>query len=128
MDNTSYMRFGQVFVFLSSLFGSTPSGSYCGSKTILGETIGAVVDFNDSQFLDFTISGDIALDCPNEAYSLSGSNIVLRDIGVAGDCAHDALADNKITLNHITYDAAANTIDVSVKYSVIQVSIPLTVC
>ncbi len=122
------MRFGQFFVLISSLFGSTPSGSYCGSKTILGETISAVVDFHDTQFLDFTISGDIALDCPNEAYFLSGSDIVLRDIGVAGDCAHDALADNKIILQHITYDSASNTIDVAVKYSVMQLSIPLTVC
>lgn len=122
------MHFGQFFVILSSLFGTSPSGSYCGSKTVLGETIGAIVSFHDAQFLDFTISGDIALDCPNEAYSLSGSDIVLRDIGVAGDCAHDALADNKITLNHITYDSASNTIDVAVKYSIMQLSIPLSVC
>ena len=122
------MHFGQFFVILSSLFGTSPSGSYCGSKTVLGETIGAIVSFHDARFLDFTISGDIALDCPNEAYSLSGSDIVLRDIGVAGDCAHDALADNKITLNHITYDSASNTIDVAVKYSIMQLSIPLSVC
>jgi hypothetical protein len=122
------MRIGYFLTFLSSLFGGVPSGSYCGSKTILGETIGAVVNFQDAQFLDFAISGDFALDCHNEAYSQSGADILLRDIGVSGDCAHDALSENKITLQHITYDSASNTIDVSVKYSVLKLSIPLTVC
>ena len=122
------MRFGYFITFLSSLFGGVPSGSYCGSKTVLGETIGAVVHFQDTQFLDFAISGDFVLDCHDEVYYQSSVDIVLRDIGADGDCAHDALADHKITLQHITYDSASNTIDVAVKYSVMQLSIPLSVC
>lgn len=54
--------------------------------------------------------------------------MVLRDIGVAGDCTHDALAENKITLDAIAYDSTANSLDVAVKYSVAKIDIKLTPC
>jgi hypothetical protein len=123
------MHFGNIFSFVSFLFGATqPSGSYCGSKSVLGETVSAVVSFQDTQSLDLAISGDFVLDCRDEIYSISGSEIILRDIGLDGDCVHDALSDNQITLQHITYDGAANTIGVSVSYSRLQLNIPLSVC
>ena len=123
------MHFGNIFALISFLFGATqPSGSYCGSKSVLGETVSAVVSFQDTQILDFAISGDFVLDCRDESYSVSGSKIILRDIDLDGDCVHDAMTDNQITLKDITYDGSANSINVAVGYSRLQLNIPLTVC
>ena len=119
------MRF---FTILASLFLSSnqiPSGGYVGSKTLFGETISAVVNLKDSSSLDFSISGDFALDCKDESYSIVGNTIVLDDLGLVGDCAHDALMDNQITLKEIVYDDALNQITVSVKYSIANVDIVL---
>jgi hypothetical protein len=119
--------FGLVKFIYGLLFASTvPSGFYSGSKTLFGETINAVVNLKTATTLDFGISGDISLDCKDELYTVSGSSIQMTNIGVAGDCAHDALTDNKITLKSIVYDSAADTITVSVKYSIANVDILLT--
>jgi hypothetical protein len=108
--------------------GQSPTGKYCGSKTLFGETINGVVNFMSSEILDFAISGDFTINCTDEYYSISGSQVVLRDIGVSGDCTHDALVENKITLDSITYDSSANTLDVAVKYSIAKLDIMLTPC
>ncbi len=119
--------FGLVKFIYGLFFASTvPSGFYSGSKSLFGETINAVVNLKTSTTLDFGISGDISLDCKDEAYTVSGSNVLMTNIGVAGDCAHDALTDNKITLKSIVYDSAADKITVSVKYSIANVDIVLT--
>jgi hypothetical protein len=121
------MRF---FEFLSVLFalGQSPVGKYCGTKTLFGETINGVVNFKSSDVLDFAISGDFTINCVDEHYTVSGSSVMLSDIDVAGDCTHDALSDNKITLTGITYDSSANTLDVAVKYSVAKLDITLSPC
>jgi hypothetical protein len=100
-------------------------GMYQGSKTLFGETISAIVNLKDATYCDFQISGDFALDCKDEVYSVSGNEIVLRDISIAGDCAHDALSDNNIKLQDIVYDDALDVITVSVKYSVANIDIDL---
>ena len=119
-----------VFDFISALFVFTqsPTGTYCGSKTVFGETVNGVVRFKSPELLDFVISGDFVIDCSDEYYSVDGSNVVLRDIGLEGDCTHDALTDNQIILNSITYDATSNKMDVSVKYSIAKLDIELTPC
>ena len=121
------MRF---YDLLSAIFalGQSPVGRYCGSKTVFGETVNGVVTFKTPELLDFAISGDFTIDCTDEYYSLSGSKVVLRDIGLEGDCTHDALTDNKITLDAITYDSTANSLDVAVKYSIAKIDIQLTPC
>jgi len=120
----------KAYDFISALFAFTqsPIGTYCGSKTVFGETINGVVRFKSLDLLDFVISGDFAIDCSDEYYSVDGSNVVLRDIGLDGDCTHDALTDNQITLNSITYNALSNKLDVSVKYSIAKLDIELTPC
>jgi hypothetical protein len=119
--------FGLVKLIYGLLFASTvPSGFYSGSKSLFGETINAVVNLKTATTLDFGISGDFTLDCKDEAYTVSGSNVQITNIGVSGDCAHDALTENKITLKSIVYDSAADTITVSVKYSIANVDIVLT--
>jgi hypothetical protein len=121
------MRFYDLISIILALVQS-PVGKYCGSKTVFGETINGVVTFKSPEILDFVISGDFTINCADEYYLLSGSQVVLRDIGTAGDCTHDALEENKITLDSITYDSTANTIDVAVKYSIAKIDIKLTPC
>ena len=114
--------FGALVAFI---FASVPSGRYSGSKTVFGETIGAVVTFQDSQKLNFGVSGAFTLDCVAEPYSLNGNTIVLTNIGVAGDCAHDALVDNGVDLTGIVYNPTTDQITVSVKYSIAKIDIVL---
>ncbi len=118
-------------VLLNGILGffilkQAPVGNYVGSKTVFGETIDATVAFHDSSVLDFAISGAFVLDCSNEAYQLVLGNVVLRDIDVAGDCAHDALDANGVDLTKIVYNDATNQITVSVKYSVAKIDIVLS--
>ena len=47
---------------------------------------------------------------------------------MAGDCTHDALAENKITLDAIIYDSGTNSLDVTVKYSIAKIDIKPTPC
>jgi hypothetical protein len=117
----------KLFSILAGLFtaAQVPTGNYVGSKTLFGETINAVVNIQDAECLDFAISGDFTLDCKDEHYSLNGNTIVLDDIDIVGDCAHDALVDNQITLKSIVYDDQNNQITVSVKYSIVNVDIVL---
>ena len=120
----------RIYELISAILAisQSPVGKYCGSKTVFGETINGVVTFKSTETLDFAISGDFTINCTDEYYSLSDSKIILRDIDVDGDCTHDALADNKITLDSITYDSATNTIDVAVKYSIAKLDIKLDLC
>ena len=105
---------------------ATPSGAYSGSKTVLGQTINAMVSANTATSMDLSISGVISLSCTDEAYTLSGSDITIDNIDQSGDCAHDALEENGVTLKGVTYDESADTITVSVKYSVMSIDILLS--
>jgi hypothetical protein len=113
-----------IFYALTGL--ASPSGVYVGSKTVFGETIGASVSFRDSNTLDFAITGAFELNCAGEPYAVSGNEIVLSDIDQVGDCAHDALDENGVTLNDIVYDGTKNQVTVSVKYSVAKIDLVLS--
>ncbi|GMH91538.1 hypothetical protein TL16_g12087, partial [Triparma laevis f. inornata] len=104
---------------------TTPSGAYSGSKTVLGQTINAMVSANTDTSMDLSISGVISLSCSDEAYHLDGSDIIVDNIDQAGDCAHDALEENGVTLKGVTYDESSDTITVSVKYSVMSIDLVL---
>jgi|694.fasta_scaffold94125_2 hypothetical protein len=123
------MNFYYLLVLLMSL-GQTqvPSGAYCGTKTVFGESITGLVTFKSPSVLDFAITGDFNIDCIDESYSVSGNQILFTDINKPGDCTHDALSENQITLNSVTYDTTKNTIDVSVKYSIAKIDILLNQC
>lgn len=114
-----------ISIFYALVGVVSPSGKYNGSKTVFGETIGASVSFRDRNTLDFEITGAFALNCAGEPYLLSGNEIVLSDIDEIGDCAHDALVDNGVTLTDILYDETKNQITVSVKYSVAKIDLVL---
>ena len=115
-----------VSVFVAFFTATQPSGKYVGTKTVFGETIGASVDFQDNQALDFAITGAFALNCAGESYSMNGNEILLTNIGESGDCAHDALSDNGVSLTGIVYDGTNDQITVSVKYSVAKIDLLLT--
>jgi hypothetical protein len=121
------MFIGDLIKFLTSLVLAvqTPSGSYSGSKTVFGETIGAKVVFQNEQVLDFAISGAFELNCVGESYVVNGNEIIMSDIGQVGDCAHDALDENGVTLNDILYDWTNDQITVSVKYSIAKIDLVL---
>lgn len=108
------------------LSSQTPNGIYTGSKTIFGESINGIVNVKDTKTLDFSITGDFTLDCKDEAYSMVDDEILLSNINVVGDCTHDALVDNKITLEEIIFIPDTNEIVVSVKYALLNLDIVLT--
>jgi len=110
----------------TELLATTPTGIYAGSKTVLGETINAQVTIESATSLEFTISGLIDIDCIGEEYTMSGSDISITHITESGDCAHDALADNSVTLKGITYNDSSDEITVSVKYSVMSIDLTLS--
>merc|ERR1712023_72719 len=93
------------------------SGTYAGSKTVLSEEIDATIVVHDDGTLDLKISGVIAIDCDAEKYTYADGTIALTDLDPAGDCAHDALADNHVTFKSSTYDASADSITITVKYA-----------
>merc|ERR1712146_341896 len=105
--------------------GRGAGGTYAGSKTVLGETIGATIATNDDATMNIVLSGVIALDCEREAYTYDAGVIAITNIDQNGDCAHDALADNGVTFKSATYDASADTITVTVKYSLLTVAVEL---
>lgn len=119
------MRFFSVLATLL-LTNQTPVGKYLGIKTLFGETIQANVNFKDPSSLDISISGDFVLNCADESYSITNNQIVLDDIDIVGDCAHDALVDNNIIIQSIAYDSSRNDITLTVVYSVLHLDIVLT--
>ena len=92
-----------------------PAGQYQGEQNILGLDIKVALTIEDANYLDFVISGAASIDCKQVLYKVSGSTVSLPNVGTAGDCVHDALAEEKITLNSISYDSSTDTITVNVK-------------
>lgn len=115
-----------MFAPVVNMLAASPTGTYTGSKTIAGQTVNGQVNFQDASLLEFIISGLIDIDCKDEAYTLSGSDIVITNVLTAGDCAHDALADNSVSLKSVTYNDSSDEITVSVKYSIMNIDIVMT--
>jgi len=105
-----------------------PSGAYTGSKTILGEEIAATLTFKSATELEFSITGALAVECDNESFTFDSSSgaISLPGADISGDCLHDALSDNSVTLKSVTYDASSDSIAVEVKYSILTITLDLT--
>lgn len=104
---------------------AVPSGSYAGSKTVLGEKVSATIKIDNSTELEIGISGVISLSC-SEAYTYSSGTITLPNDGTPGDCVHDALAKNNVKLDSVKYDTSSDEITVSVKYSFLAINVVLT--
>lgn len=94
-----------------------PSGTYSGSKSVLGQTVTGTVVIVDDTHMNLDVEGPISLKCPGEQYTLDASTgaVTLPTAGTAGDCVHDALAANGGTLESITYDSSSDAINLDVK-------------
>ena len=95
---------------------TTPSGTYKGTKSVLGQSVDATVSIDDASHFDFDISGVASISCKNEAFTLDGGKFSVPGATTAGDCLHDALSQNNVALSSMTYDATSDEISVSVKY------------
>ena len=107
---------------------AAPSGTYTGSKSVLGKSITATLKIDTATTFDLGITGAATLSCANEAYSYSAgsSSLQLPNIAKTGDCIHDALAKQSASIKSITYDAGADTISVTVKKSFLSLVLVLT--
>ena len=95
---------------------ATPTGTYMGSKTVIGQTVELSVSVVDTNVLSFQISGAAKVDCPSEKFNMDGDDIVIPGATQKGDCLGDALKSAKISLSKATYHSNDDTVDVSVKY------------
>jgi C1A family cysteine protease len=94
----------------------TPSGTYSGSKSVVGQSITATIKFEDDSHFDFAISGAASIDCDDESFTLSDGTFNIPGATTSGDCLEEALDKNNVDLSSVTYDATSDEITVSVKY------------
>ena len=97
-----------------------------GSKSVLGQTVNAELNFSSDSAVDIVISGVAAVSCTAEAYSLTDSSVSLPNKDTTGDCVHDNLADAGAEIKSISYNEAADELTVEAKYSVVTVKVVLT--
>ena len=109
-------RYYNVFSF------QDPSGTYYGTKSVVGQNIDITVDILDSTHVHFTVAGAIKIECPSVYFSYVAPNLI---VGQPGDCLETALAANKVSIDSIVYDPTADDVDVKVKYSIVTISITL---
>jgi len=108
---------------------ASPSGTYSGSKTVLGQTVSATIAIVDDSHMNLDVEGPISLKCSDEQYTLDASSgaVTLPTAGNAGDCIHDALAAHGGSIKSIKYDSSADSIDVSITVlNFLNVDITLT--
>ena len=107
---------------------STPSGTYSGSKSVLGQSITATIKIEDDSHFDFAISGAASIDCDDESFSLSSDGtFTIPGATTTGDCLEKALDKNDVSIKSVTYDATSDEITVSVKYEgFLSISVVLT--
>jgi hypothetical protein len=113
--------------FVSKGFATTsgPSGTYKGTKSVLGVTVNAEVDITSAAQMSFIITGPASIQCANQAFSVSSDNKVI--LPTSDTCIYDALTQNKLSNLVVTYDPSADEILVSVKEAgIVTVNIVLT--
>jgi len=113
-----------LVLFLTLVFGDL-SGKYTGSKTIVGVTITQTMTFKDGMKVDFSFTGPLTINCPDEDYTLeSDGTIKLTNLDTPGDCLEKNLADNDVTLKSLTY-SANDEITLSFKWKFLSQSLVL---
>lgn len=105
----------------------TPSGTYQGDKTVLGQKISAkVVVHSDTSVVDLHITGAATIDCLSEKYTITNDQVTLPDSSKQGDCVHDALQKHHVKLNNISYNESADSIQMELKMSFITIKFNLS--
>lgn len=103
------------------------TGEYSGTKTIIGVEITATITFEDGMKAEFAISGPLTIDCPDEPYTIaSDGTMSMTNINNDGDCLHDNMASNDVTLKGMKYSSDSDTITVSVKWKFLSESLTLS--
>merc|ERR1719189_1506853 len=89
---------------LARLALAEPSGRYVGDKDVLGKHIHAVMIYDDAAgTMHFELSGVLAVNCPNEAFTYSNGLVSLTNIENSNDCITLALSNNDCKLEEIEY-------------------------
>merc|ERR1711934_821993 len=108
--------------------GAAPSGTYTGEVKELGADVKATLTIVDTSHIDVDVevSGivTVSVNCKKEQYNLSGSTVVLPNLSKPGDCLHDDLAKDTVTLKSVTYDASDDSITISV-HKILNISVKL---
>merc|ERR1711976_177849 len=89
-----------------AILNAAPSGVYKGTQSLLGINLDGELDVSGSS-MDIVMKStgllEIDMSCSGEAFTLSGSDVKLAGIDTSGNCVHDELAKNEITLKSFTY-------------------------
>jgi hypothetical protein len=113
---------------VTPLAAAVPSGTYTGTKSELGAHVKATITVNDANtvHIDVEVTGvaTVSVNCPKEAYAISGSAINLPNKDTAGDCLHDDLQKDTVTLKSVTYDSSDDSITISV-HKILNISVKL---
>lgn len=91
---------------------AAPSGTYAGSKTVLGVKVAMTVDVDSATSLHFKLTGPANIDCPNQTYSLASNGAVT--IPGSDACIKGSLSKHHISHLKVSYSAAKNTVTVKV--------------
>jgi len=106
-----------------------PTGTYKGSKTVLGESINAVAVMDGATHIDLTLSGSISVACKQEPYSYDGSSkITLPGLNTKGNCVYDALAGAPlpVAIKSVTYSVSSDDVVITAGLSFLTVSVTLS--
>lgn len=108
---------------------AAPSGTYTGTTSELGAHVKATITINDGKtaHIDVEVTGitTVSVNCPTEAYAMSGTTVNLPNKDSPGDCLHDDLQKDTVTLNSVTYDSSNDSITISV-HKILNVKVKLT--
>jgi len=109
---------------------AAPSGTYTGQTKEFGETVKATITIDDASHADISVVASglagVNINCKKEAYTMASSGaITLPGQGTAGDCIHDSLHKYTVDLKSVNYDAAADSITLSV-HKILNIKVVLT--
>jgi hypothetical protein len=114
--------------FVSKTTGG-PSGEYKGSKTVLGNEMTADLNFQSASTLSISVDASslgINFACDSESFTLgSDGAITLPGATTAGDCLKEGLDKYGVDLKTISYNSGSDSIDLSLKKSIINVDLTL---
>jgi len=107
---------------------ANPAGKYQATKTVLGQTVTCTIVIASSSVFSFEVTGPVSISCLSEeyVYDPSTGTITLPKLSDPNDCLNKTLASQGVKLNSFSYDAAADVIHVSVKYSILTINLDLT--
>merc|ERR1712173_385700 len=83
--------------------------------------MGTVDDSHFSLKISGVPSGKV--DCANEEYLVSGTDLTMPNMEVEGDCVHDQFKAASLKLISATYDEGADVITMKAKWKLINVTI-----